>query len=256
MKKFLPEECFFKNLVLPHHLQQLLNTFELKLSSKEFQKLWNKFDINNNGCCRISIFLKLINYKPAEENQNNYNLYHSQSFVVDKLDLNSNLISSNQPLVPFNTSRSNLMTNEKYNIADEASLVSKTICETLDEIKEIEEEKNQNEDGLQKEKIEPKPIIEAQKMVQSVPRSNTSLSEAKMKSMANSFKKMSDFGPNNDLVSFLNNNLNEGAILLRTAFEFIDQDQIGHLLAFEFGSVLEEFKLFSGAKLMKKFLKK
>lgn len=256
VKKYLPEECFSKNLVLPHNLQQFLKNLELKLSNTEFQKLWTKFDINNTGCCRFSIFLRLINYKSTEENQNN--LYQSKSFVVDKLDLNNNVLSSDQPLVPFNTSRSNLslVTNEKYNKVDETNLVSKSISETLDEIKETQEEKIQNEDDLKIKKINEQPVNETKRLVQSVPRSNPSLSEARIKLITKSFKNINDFGSNNDLVSFLNKKLNEGLILLRTAFEFIDQDQLGHLLTFEFSSVLEEFKFLSNAKLMKKFLKK
>jgi hypothetical protein len=41
--KCLPEECFKNNsMVLPFHLMNLLRMWDLKLSSIEFQKLWQR----------------------------------------------------------------------------------------------------------------------------------------------------------------------------------------------------------------------
>lgn len=249
----MPAECFNKNLVLPHHLQQLLDNLDLKLSSKEFQKLWNKFDINYTGCCRINIFLRLINYKSVDEDQTRFQMYKSKSFIVDKFDLN-NQFSSNYLTVPLNTSRSNrsIQADEKIQNNEENNLAFDNKTEVLDEIEEIEEETVQN---LQKpvEENKDQELINDLKLEN---RTKTSLSEAKIKSMVKSLKKTNEFGSKNDIVSFLNNKLNEGLIVLRTAFEYIDQDQIGNLLAFEFRGVLEEFKILMDTKLMNKFLRK
>ena len=41
--KYLPEECLkINSLIIPQHLNQLLEAWNLKLSSTEFQKLWQR----------------------------------------------------------------------------------------------------------------------------------------------------------------------------------------------------------------------
>ena len=84
----------------------------------------------------------------------------------------------------------------------------------------------------------------------------SSLSETKIKSMVHMLKSSTKFGPNEDLVSYLNNKLNQGFISLKTAFEYIDPDHLGHLLIDEFRIVLEEFNIFVDNSKYEKFLKK
>jgi hypothetical protein len=84
----------------------------------------------------------------------------------------------------------------------------------------------------------------------------SSLSETKIKSMVHMLKNSTKFGANEDLVSYLNNKLNQGFISLKTAFEYIDPDHLGHLLIDEFKIVLEEFNIFVDYSKYEKFLKK
>lgn len=85
---------------------------------------------------------------------------------------------------------------------------------------------------------------------------NSSLSETRIKSMVHILKNSNKFGSNNDLVVFLNSKLNEGYILLKTAFEYIDPDHFEHLLLDEFRIVLEEFNIRMDVKICKSLLKK
>jgi hypothetical protein len=50
--------------------------------------------------------------------------------------------------------------------------------------------------------------------------------------------------------------LNEGYISLKTAFEYIDPDHLGHLLLEEFSIVLNEFSIHIDDKNFKKFLQR
>ena len=72
----------------------------------------------------------------------------------------------------------------------------------------------------------------------------SSLSEVKIKSMVHVLKNSNKLSPKDDLVSFLNNKLNQGYLSLKTAFEYIDPDHLGHLLTDEFRIVLEEFNIY------------
>ena len=72
---------------------------------------------------------------------------------------------------------------------------------------------------------------------------DSSLSETKIKTMAHIFKNSIKLGSADDLIVYINNRLNEGYISLKTAFEYIDPDHLGHLLIDEFKIVLEEFFL-------------
>ena len=84
----------------------------------------------------------------------------------------------------------------------------------------------------------------------------SSLSEVKIKSMVHVLKNSHKLSPKEDLVSFLNNKLNQGYLSLKTAFEYIDPDHLGHLLTDEFRIVLEEFNIYIDSKNYLKFLKK
>lgn len=74
--------------------------------------------------------------------------------------------------------------------------------------------------------------------------------------MVQILRKPHRFGSNQDLIGYLNSKLNEGFILLKTAFEYIDPDHLGHLLVEEFRVVLEEFNLKTDSKSFDTFLKK
>jgi hypothetical protein len=84
----------------------------------------------------------------------------------------------------------------------------------------------------------------------------SSLSEVKIKSMVHVLKNSNKLSPKDDLVSFLNNKLNQGYLSLKTAFEYIDPDHLGHLLTEEFRIVLEEFNIYIDNKSYHRFLKK
>ena len=84
----------------------------------------------------------------------------------------------------------------------------------------------------------------------------SSMSEVKIKSMVHVLKNSNKFSTNDDLVSFINNKLNQGYLSLKTAFEYIDPDHLGHLLAEEFRIVLEEFNICIDHKNYHRFLKK
>ena len=84
----------------------------------------------------------------------------------------------------------------------------------------------------------------------------SSMSEVKIKSMVHMLKNSNKFSAHEDLVAYLNNKLNQGFLTLKTTFEYIDPDHLGHLLTDEFRIVLEEFGIYIDSKNYQRFLKK
>jgi hypothetical protein len=71
----------------------------------------------------------------------------------------------------------------------------------------------------------------------------TSMSDSRIKIVIQTVRQSNKFGSNHDLVTFLNQKLNESYIFMKTAFEYIDYEQLGHLFIDEFKCVLDEFDL-------------
>lgn len=247
---------------------------DLKISGTEFQKLWTKFDIKNTGCCRTQLFLRLINYKTADE-QNKFEYLRSKTCIVDKLDTNYPFIQKQNSFLNMNRNVKSLAIIEDVPKNEPMQELNGKEEEKKAhiEIKLTEETKPDENETLKKEEVkivEDKSEDEIEKKQETIEavkeqvnnketsnqRIGSTQSEMRIKSMVYNLKKSNEFGPNNDLVAYLNNKLNEGVIVLRTAFEYIDQDNLGHLLTFEFRTVLDEFKIYTDSKLLTKFLKK
>jgi Ca2+-binding EF-hand superfamily protein len=69
-EQYLPRECFTNNkVVLSYHLKSMIGLLQLELSSAEFVKLWQRFDLNNLGGVQTKVFLRLLGYRPNELNE-------------------------------------------------------------------------------------------------------------------------------------------------------------------------------------------
>ncbi|CAF0707697.1 unnamed protein product [Brachionus calyciflorus] len=264
-KNVLAEECFTKNIILPHHLKHLLNLWELKISNSEFHKLWTKFDIYNTGCCRTQLFLRLINYK-FETNQSKKDLTTSESCVVEK-NVSDNLIDSN---CKQNNSLDTCRTKKTIDLIDEevqeefyqdeqpqirTEILENEIVPSNEQIQNEECELKEENNEISDFDIKIPETLRSEHSTKQDRRIDSSLSEKRIKSMVYNLKKSKEYRPNDDLIAYLNNKLNEGFIVLRAAFEYIDQDNLGHLFSHEFRTVLDEFKIYTDAKLLNKFLK-
>lgn len=207
---------------MPFHLMTVLGNMNLKLSSIEFQKLWDRLDLKNTGCIKTCVFLRLINWNP--------NQVDDFSLHMDVLRTRSCIVNDqNVPVKKVNTIRkdSNVHSSKQKNQI-EGSLKSDSInyfdsqlapvTSVVEDVSEAKETKAA--DGLE-DRMKPLDIIvdgsepsssSSLSPVKSVnvDRGNlwtceTSMSEAKIKSMVSSLKHNQRFGFNDDLVVYLNN---------------------------------------------------
>ena len=228
-----------------------------------------RFDLNNSGGVKTRVFLRLINYKPyqLENLSRKIAILRSKSCIMDKFNfdprlkkLNSSYLKMYKPpqeekQVSLSTAKSasNLILKNsefepKSNVNTESTIMSDSkLMPENDSIIETSESSEISSDQNQKRQCSPKNDLS---------RCKSSSSEMRIKSMAHILKNSNKFVPNDDLVGFLNRKLNEGYILLKMAFEYIDPDHLGHLLLDEFRIVLKEFNIRMSVNVCKDLVKK
>lgn len=120
-KDYLGDECFRDNnngFIMPYHLNCMLEKLNLKLSETEFQKLWERFDLNNIGGVKTRIFLRLIDY--------NRNHLDELSSDADKLRTKSCIVDVTKPSKQLHTTRSVQSTMSKISTSKSISSIIKT----------------------------------------------------------------------------------------------------------------------------------
>lgn len=219
-REYLPEECFEnRGLVMPYHLSELLNAWDLPLSHNEFQKLWERFDLKNVGGVKTRVFLRLIDYNPNEIEvlTQKTAMLRTKSCIVDKpqhrhasdpsINVAKNLSSSVEEKSSGNVAPTSSLDANSYlkQIIEYDPLESDTVPFDNKFLKKVDQEA-EKEVAKEKEaaaEAKKKAEVEAQKK-----RVQSTLSESRIKSMAQFLKNSSKFGPNEDLVVFINNKVN------------------------------------------------
>jgi hypothetical protein len=229
-KDYLPEECFKEhknNLVMPYHLNNMLETLNLKLSDTEYLKLWQRFDLNNIGGVKTRVFLRLLDYNRnhLDELSNDADKLRSKTCIVDltkqskKLNTNRSSILTNRSAKPVSSimagSLSTNETNEETNsnssntdtIKENSSKVSDVSLDSASSISNITMT-NETIPTISNSTDQTK-LSESNFLVDKKQNTNSAckstLSEAKIKSMVHLLKNTNRFGPNDDLTIFLNN---------------------------------------------------
>lgn len=238
--------------------------------------------MNNVGGVKLPVFLRLINYRPNHLDDLTFtmDLVRTRSCIVDKLNVKPNaknhsysyFKSSHMPSGgTFRNSTTNL-TNKSASLMD--AKIESTVNEPQPQPQQQQQQSETDDECIQTENekknkfLKSKSTLDERSLCTSresarkqTPQRQTSacessLSETQIKSMVHILKNSNKFGPAHDLVAFLNNKLNEGYILLKTAFEYIDPDHFGHLLVDEFKIVLAEFNILMDTKVYENFIKK
>jgi len=234
-KDYLPEECFKEsnnNLVMPYHLNHMLETLNLHLSDAEYLKLWQRFDLNNIGGVKTRVFLRLLDYNRnhLDELSNDVDKLRSKTCIVD--------LTKQQQSKKLNTSRSSVITTNR---SAKLTLTSLSTNREEDQINSNTITDNTNKENISKESDS---SLESASSISNITLSNetstaattttatnsnsnqtkltesnflvdkkentnsackSTLSEAKIKSMVHLLKNTNRFGPNDDLNTFLNN---------------------------------------------------
>jgi hypothetical protein len=228
-KDYLPEECFKEhknNLVMPYHLNNMLETLNLKLSDTEYLKLWQRFDLNNIGGVKTRVFLRLLDYNRnhLDELSNDADKLRSKTCIVDltkqskKSNTNRSSILTNRSAKPVssimagslsineetNSNSSNTDTNTNKENSSKVSDVSLDSASSISNITMTNETIPTNSNSTNQTKLtESNFLVDKKKTTNSACKST--LSEAKIKSMVHLLKNTNRFGPNDDLTIFLNN---------------------------------------------------
>ena len=246
----------------------MLGIWNLKLSNLEFKKLWERFDLNNVGGVNTKVFLRLLDYRPNEldeiasskeavrfkhpsklysKNYLNRSLQHSLGLQRNLTNLDE---IKNSAVINPKTAREvitvtpaeNEVKNDEDEIAVKEKVQDSIISINIDLTDSKAEEKDEEKENKAKEKIDTVNDLKSES-INKFRKSDSSLSENKIKFMVRTLKNMNKFGPNQDIVGFLNNKLNEGYISFKTAFEYIDTERLNHLLIEEFKVILDEFNV-------------
>jgi Ca2+-binding EF-hand superfamily protein len=219
------------------------------------------------GGVKLGVFLRLLNYyKPnhLDELAHTMDMVRTKSCIVDKLNLGGKTSSRKSfsyiQRAKSTTRRTSELAATSVCPSDERVYNNKSDEEDQEDIEPSSKEEHE-QDRVEKLKERAKSNLdelESSSLSSSLRRNKceSSLSESRIKSMVQVLKHSNKFGPNNDLVAFLNSKLNEGYILLKTAFEYIDPDHLGYLLAEEFKIVLTEFSIHMNARVYDSLIKK
>lgn len=178
--------------------------------------------MNNSGGVKSHVFLRLINYKP---------------YQLEELSRNLDYIRTKTCLNLMNPTAAGRNRNSKSCVFKQRKLHHNPETTT--------DSGQQNSSRME----------EVGKSDTSFCQSSLS-AESRIKSMVHVLKNSNKLAPGQDLIAFLNNKLNEGYVLMRTAFEYVDQDCFGYLLLDEFKCVLEEFNIRMSDKVFQILLKK
>jgi hypothetical protein len=177
---------------MPYHLDDLLESWNLNLSDKEFQNLWQRFDVYNIGGIRIEAFLRFIDYNPIDHYHKQMHKFQSQSNYLETLHrpkkyrLNSSVGVS----LPYKNEKSFLLNP----IARQNTMIStfqSDLKENQNENKpDVINDDNVIDDNNDKKKNSA-PIVDS--------------TELKLKRMIKIFKKTNRLSSDGDIVGFLNN---------------------------------------------------
>lgn len=228
--------------------------------------------MNNSGGVKTRVFLRLINYRPyqLEEISHNLDLMRTQTLITmnssQKRERHRSL--GRPPFTQLRTPRTNHSTNEtadnrrrfqeikRIQIQTAPSLTrSNTNIASSPSRRSVDLIDEKTKKTLANDATSDLIVAKSEETAGSVCRSSLS-AESRIKSMVHTLKNSGKLAPGQDLVAFMNNKLNEGYILMRTAFEYVDQDGFGYLLVDEFKSVLEEFNIRMDTQVYESLLKK
>jgi len=232
-KDYLPEECLKENnsrLIMPYHLNEMLQKLNLKLSHAEFQKLWQRFDLNNIGGIKSQIFLRLMEYNRNRLDELSYDAdkLRTKSCIVDLtqqpkqkqlINLNSSRSLSTKSKISLNKSTSrteSILSKEEINsnaVETEELMKTETVCnssenslETNSSVSNITLTSETISNNETKNSQVPSPIeFLAENKKQKNRTCKSTLSENRIKSMVHLLKNTNRFGPNDDLTVYLNN---------------------------------------------------
>lgn len=214
-REHFPDECFeLKGLVMPYHLSHMLRTMNLELSDSEFNKLWDRFDSKNVGGIRTRLFLRLIDYNPNEVDvlvQQN-NMLRTKSFILSAPSSNNKNPSAKPTSTKTNAMKSDLKLNNNEssrhfmrsstNLFD-TKIVSAPLPLNNESVAQKEEMAQESEEEQPSKLEETSGVKFNEKEKQQ--RNQSTVSEYRIKSMAQFLKNSTKFGPHEDLVSFINN---------------------------------------------------
>lgn len=189
----------------------------------------------------------------------NMDILRTKSCIVDKFNLHALKPKKQSYITNMGHARSYRNLNEISDGVNNKDSQNKDLHQTKSfdlGTNEFENSSNLIESKILNEENDKSPERQKQNRSRSTSKRETSMSETKIKSMVHMLKNSSKFGPNQDLALFLNNKLNDSYISMKTAFEYIDPDHLGHLLVDEFKIVLEEFSIFIESNSYNNYLKK
>ena len=78
---------------------EILDTMNLKLSSTEFQKLWDRLDLKNTGCIKTHVFLRLVNWRPNQ---------------IDEFGQQMDILRTKSCIQDQNTNLNRILTNKRF----------------------------------------------------------------------------------------------------------------------------------------------
>ncbi len=191
---------------MPFHLIEVLENMKFKLSSVEFEKLWRRLDLKNTGCIKTHVFLRLINWRPnqIDEFSEQMDMLRARSCIADEQTVKRILVR-----------RRSKMSKHKRQTADNEGLRQNLKSESISyfDSKSVYGDvggnhKNEvlvvvDEDGSS---LRSRSAIEDHRA--ELRTCQTSVSEARIKSMVKNLNMTQKFGFNDDLVVFLNSRVN------------------------------------------------
>lgn len=217
-KNYLPEECFKENnnnLVMPYHLNHMLDELNLKLSDVEYHKLWQRFDLNNIGGVKTRIFLRLIDYNrnQLDEISNDADILRTKSCIVDlsKSAKSFSSLSTARLAKSTNSKKSYKSTSKSYSLNDQESNLVNEETQNEIQVESLENNSFSSISTITTSDLVPSDIKTNETNILINKKQNTNsackstLSEAKIKSMVHLLKNANKFGPSDDLTVFLNN---------------------------------------------------
>jgi len=221
------------SLILPYHLESFLKALDLNLSKIEFKKLWQRFDLNNCGGVNTQVFLRLLDYNTnrIEKLSEQTDMLRTKSFVIQK---RTNRLRRNQE-----SYAQEFMSKSCANESEKRNDMSTKIDLEKEQTK-IDKATNSESQEI---KLEEKPASSSEDSKNERTNCETSMSDSRLKMVVQTVRQSNKFGSNQDLATFLNQKLNESYIFMKTAFKYIDNEQVGHLFIDEFKCVLDEFDL-------------
>ncbi len=204
-RMFLNKSCFENNqLVMPFHLMEVLDSMSLKLSLVEFEKLWNRLDVKNTGCIKSHVFLRLINWRPnqIEEFGEHMDVLRARSCIADEQTIRRVL-----------TKRRSRLSQKKRQMLENESVRENLKSES---ISYFDRKSVGCENGNGNKTGEIEVVVDEAVRSKSATAGNradlrtcqTSVSEARIKSMVKNLNMTQRFGFNDDLVVFLNSRVN------------------------------------------------